>query len=118
MKLRPMAVCLIFTCPGPGLPTSTSSRFIVSGPPFSCIWIDFDICSPLRFKPATIMSDGRKVDESASIHLDGGGERCVGEERLIEGRLPYIRDVRHGPAGPLFLVTHRDRGGLFRLEPA
>jgi glucose/arabinose dehydrogenase len=50
------------------------------------------------------------------IELDG--ERYVGEERLIEGRLPYIRDVRQGADGLLYLVTHRDRGGLFRLEPA
>jgi glucose/arabinose dehydrogenase len=50
------------------------------------------------------------------IELDG--ERYVREERLIEGRLPYIRDVRQGPDGLLYLVTHSDRGGLFRLEPA
>jgi glucose/arabinose dehydrogenase len=50
------------------------------------------------------------------IELDG--ERYVGEERLIEGRLPYIRDVRQGPDGLIYLVTHTDDGGLFRLEPA
>ena len=50
------------------------------------------------------------------IELDG--ERYGGEERLIEGRLPYIRDVRQGPDGLIYLVTHSDDGGLFRLEPA
>jgi len=50
------------------------------------------------------------------IELDG--ERYRSEERLIEGRLPYIRDVRQGPDGLLYLVTHSDDGGLFRLEPA
>jgi glucose/arabinose dehydrogenase len=50
------------------------------------------------------------------IELDG--ERYVTEERLIEGRLPYIRDVRQGPDGLLYLVTHSDDGGLFRLDPA
>jgi len=50
------------------------------------------------------------------IELDG--ERYVDEERLIEGRLPYIRDVRQGPDGLLYLVTHSDDGGLFRLDPA
>jgi len=49
------------------------------------------------------------------IELDG--ERYVGEERLIEGRLPYIRDVRQGPDGLLYLITHSNDGGLFRLEP-
>ncbi len=50
------------------------------------------------------------------IELDG--ERYVDEERLIEGRLPYIRDVRQGPDGLIYLVTHSDDGGLFRLDPA
>jgi glucose/arabinose dehydrogenase len=50
------------------------------------------------------------------IELDG--ERYVGEERLLVDRLPYIRDVRQGPDGLLYLVTHSDDGGLYRLEPA
>ena len=50
------------------------------------------------------------------IELDG--ERYRSEERLLDGRLPYIRDVRQGPDGLLYLVTHSDDGGLFRLEPA
>jgi len=50
------------------------------------------------------------------IELDG--ERYRGEERLLEGRLPYIRDVRQGPDGLIYLVTHSDDGGLFSLEPA
>ena len=50
------------------------------------------------------------------IELDG--ERYRSEERLLEGRLPYIRDVRQGPDGLIYLVTHSDEGGLFRLEPA
>src|SRR5262245_42792346 len=43
MKFSPMAVCFTLTWPGPGEPTSTSSRRIFSGPPFSCIKIDFAI---------------------------------------------------------------------------
>jgi len=50
------------------------------------------------------------------IELDG--ERYRREERLLQGRLPYIRDVRQGPDGLIYLVTHSDDGGLFRLEPA
>ena len=49
------------------------------------------------------------------IELDG--ERYRSEERLLAGRLPYIRDVRQGPDGFLYLVTQSDDGGLFRLEP-
>lgn len=54
----------------------------------------------------------------ALFRIGLAGERGVDEERLIEGRLPYIRDVRQGPDGLLYLVTHSDGGGLFRLEPA
>ncbi|CAN5923349.1 PQQ-dependent sugar dehydrogenase [soil metagenome] len=50
------------------------------------------------------------------VELDG--ERYRSEERLLVDRLPYIRDVRQGPDGFLYLVTHTDDGGLFRIEPA
>jgi glucose/arabinose dehydrogenase len=54
----------------------------------------------------------------ALFRLETDGEKIVNEERLIEGRLPYIRDVRQGLDGFIYLVTHSDDGGLFRLEPA
>jgi glucose/arabinose dehydrogenase len=50
------------------------------------------------------------------IELDG--ERYRTEERLAVDQLPYIRDVRQGPDGLIYLVTHSDDGGLYRLEPA
>ena len=50
------------------------------------------------------------------IELDG--DRWLGDERLIADQLPYIRDVRQGPDGLIYLVTHSDEGGLYRLEPA
>jgi glucose/arabinose dehydrogenase len=50
------------------------------------------------------------------IELDG--ERYKSEERLLVDRLPYIRDVRQGPDGLIYLVTQSEDGGLFRLEPA
>lgn len=58
------------------------------------------------------------LSASALFRIELDGERTAGEERLIEGRLPYIRDVRQGPDGFLYLVTHSNSGGLFRLEPA
>ena len=64
----------------------------------------------------SLFTGGLSAHALFRIELDG--ERYVGEERLIEGRLPYIRDVRQGPDGLLYLVTHSDSGGLFRLEPA
>jgi len=64
----------------------------------------------------SLFTGGLSANALFRIELDG--ERHVDEERLIEGRLPYIRDVRQGPDGFLYLVTHSDDGGLFRLEPA
>jgi glucose/arabinose dehydrogenase len=54
----------------------------------------------------------------ALYRIEVAGETWRSEELLLEGRLPYIRDVRQGPDGLLYLVTHSDNGGLYRLEPA
>ena len=54
----------------------------------------------------------------ALFRVEVDGERYRSEERLLVDRLPYIRDVRQGPDGLLYLVTQSDDGGLFRLEPA
>jgi glucose/arabinose dehydrogenase len=54
----------------------------------------------------------------ALFRIEIDGERYRSEERLLVDRLPYIRDVRQGPDGLLYLVTQSNEGGLFRLEPA
>jgi aldose sugar dehydrogenase len=46
------------------------------------------------------------------------GDRVVSEERLLEGELGRIRDVRTGPDGFLYLLTDADPGMLARLKPA
>jgi aldose sugar dehydrogenase len=58
------------------------------------------------------------LSNEALFRIELDGERYRGEERLLVGRLPYIRDVRQGPDGLVYVVTHADNGGLFRLEPA
>jgi glucose/arabinose dehydrogenase len=58
------------------------------------------------------------LTNKALFRIEVDGEKYVGEERLLVGRLPFIRDVRQGPNGFLYLVTHADDGGLYRLEPA
>ncbi len=58
------------------------------------------------------------LSDHALFRIDVEGERYVGEERLLADRLPYIRDVRPGPDGLVYLVTRSDDSGLFRLEPA
>jgi len=58
------------------------------------------------------------LSDNAMIRIELDGDRYVGEERLLVDLLPYIRDVRQGPDGLLYVVTHTDSGGLYRLEPA
>lgn len=52
----------------------------------------------------------------ARLELDG--DVVVAEERLLDGDLGRIRDVRSGPDGFLYLLTDAANGGLFRLVPA
>jgi glucose/arabinose dehydrogenase len=42
----------------------------------------------------------------------------VGEERLLEGAIGRIRDVRTGPDGAVWLLTDEADGGLWRVTPA
>jgi glucose/arabinose dehydrogenase len=72
----------------------------------------------LQSSPRRRRHGRRQHPAGQPLRLGLDGERVVGEERLIEGRLPYIRDVRRGPDGLLYLVPHGDDGGLFRLELA
>lgn len=52
------------------------------------------------------------------VRLEWDGERIVREERLLEGAIGRIRDVRSGPDGYLYLLTDSPAGRLLRLEPA
>ncbi|MFZ5556691.1 MAG: PQQ-dependent sugar dehydrogenase [Pseudomonadota bacterium] len=52
------------------------------------------------------------------VRLRFDGEKLVEEERLLEGKLGRIRDVRQGPDGHLYLLTDSPDGQLVRLEPA
>jgi glucose/arabinose dehydrogenase len=52
----------------------------------------------------------------ARLTMDG--DRIVAEERMLEGALGRIRDVRVGPDGLVYLLTDESSGGLYRLEPA
>jgi glucose/arabinose dehydrogenase len=51
----------------------------------------------------------------ARLRFDG--ERLVEEERLLEGKVGRIRDVRAGPDGYLYLLTDSADGAILRLEP-
>ncbi|HRZ53242.1 MAG TPA: PQQ-dependent sugar dehydrogenase [Candidatus Contendobacter sp.] len=51
------------------------------------------------------------------VRLRFDGEKQVREERLLQGELGRIRDVRAGPDGYLYLLTDSDDGVIARLEP-
>lgn len=51
----------------------------------------------------------------ARLRLDG--EKVVKEERMLQGVLGRIRDVRAGPDGYVYLVTDEAKGVIARLEP-
>jgi len=52
------------------------------------------------------------------VRLRLDGEKIVKEERMLEGTVGRIRDVRQGPDGYLYLLTDDSDGALIRLEPA
>ena len=51
------------------------------------------------------------------VRLKLDGEKVVSEERLLNGALGRIRDVRVGPDGFIYLLTDEAQGVLARLEP-
>lgn len=51
------------------------------------------------------------------VRLELDGEHVVREERLLQGALGRIRDVRSGPDGYLYILTDASNGVLARLEP-
>jgi glucose/arabinose dehydrogenase len=52
------------------------------------------------------------------VRLKLNGEKVVKEERMLQGALGRVRDVRQGPDGYLYLLTDSSNGGIVRLEPA
>ena len=52
------------------------------------------------------------------VRLELAGEKVVHEERMLNGTLGRLRDVRMGPDGFLYLLSDESPGVLARLEPA
>ncbi len=52
------------------------------------------------------------------VRLELDGDRITHEERLLDGKLGRIRDVRQGPDGLIYLLTDESNGQLIRLLPA
>lgn len=51
------------------------------------------------------------------VRLSLDGEKVQREERLLQGRVGRIRDVRMGPDGLVYLLSDDASGALLRLEP-
>lgn len=49
------------------------------------------------------------------VRLEIQDGKVINEERLIDGKLGRIRDVRQGPDGALYLLTDESNGKLLRL---
>ncbi len=56
--------------------------------------------------------------KQALVRLTLNGDKVVSEERLFDGKLGRIRDVRQGPDGNLYLLTDATDGELIRIEAA
>ena len=52
------------------------------------------------------------------VRLELDGAKVVKEERMLDGELGRMRDVRQGPDGLLYLLTDDYAGLLVRLKPA
>ena len=52
------------------------------------------------------------------VRLTLKGDKVVSEERMLDGKLGRIRDVRQGPDGNLYVLTDAPEGELIRIEPA
>ncbi len=55
---------------------------------------------------------------SMLVRLELDGNRVTREERLLQGTVGRIRDVRVGPDGLIYFLTDHPEGSLYRIEPA
>ncbi|MGD9509173.1 MAG: PQQ-dependent sugar dehydrogenase [Geminicoccaceae bacterium] len=88
------------------------------------VWVPSIAPSGMAFYDAAIFPDWRgslfvgALKDELLVRLELDGERVVREERLLEGEIGRIRDVRVGPDGYVYLLNDETEGGLWRLEPS
>ena len=51
------------------------------------------------------------------VRLEIKNNRVIKEERLLNGELGRIREIKEGPDGFLYLITDESNGKLFRIRP-
>jgi glucose/arabinose dehydrogenase len=67
-----------------------------------------------RFRVNTLV---RGLEHPWSLAFLPGGDTIIHAERMLEGVLGRIRDVRTGTDGYIYLLTDQADGVLARLEP-
>ncbi|MDV3250217.1 PQQ-dependent sugar dehydrogenase [Devosia sp. BK] len=79
--------------------------------------------SGLDFYEGTLLADWEGdlllggLSGQVLVRLDMDGNAVVGEERLFEGQLGRIRDVRVAGDGAIYLLTDAENGRLIRVAP-
>ncbi|PRY66631.1 glucose/arabinose dehydrogenase [Vreelandella songnenensis] len=63
-----------------------------------------------------LLAGGLSSEQLLRVALDG--DQVIDTERLLEGEIGRIRDVRQGPDGAIYLLTDESQGSLYRLRPA
>jgi glucose/arabinose dehydrogenase len=58
------------------------------------------------------------LKDAMLVRLELNGETVVKEERMLQGKVGRVRDVREGPDGFIYLLTDDPNGSLLRIEPA
>jgi glucose/arabinose dehydrogenase len=87
------------------------------------VWVPSIAPSGMAFYDADLFPDWRgslfvgALKDELLVRLELDGDRVVREERLLEGEIGRIRDVRVGPDGYIYLLNDAAEGGVWRLEP-
>lgn len=84
-------------------------------PSISPSGLDFYEGDLIRQWQGDLLSGG--LSGQVLVRLDMEGDAVVGEERLFQGQLGRVRDVRVGPDGAIYLLTDADNGRLIRVAP-
>jgi len=87
------------------------------------VWVPSIAPSGMAFYDAAAFPDWRgslfvgALKDELLVRLELAGDGVVREERLLEGEIGRIRDVRVGPDGFVYLLNDESKGGVWRLEP-
>ncbi|WGF87641.1 PQQ-dependent sugar dehydrogenase [Marinivivus vitaminiproducens] len=106
---------------GPAISDATSAPGMVD--PLH-VWVPSIAPSGMAFYEGDAFPDWRgdillgALTGQALVVLSVEGETIVGEERLFEGEIGRVREVKLGPDGLVYLLTDSSDGQLIRLEPA